>query len=83
MLACLGIEDFRDKKLVVMKLIAFLEKLLLEILGSDVAEPCRGLGIYLGLHVDDIRDMSLVILVVLEELREILRVRSVFPSIGH
>ncbi len=66
-----------------MKLIAFLEKLLLEILGSDVAEPGRCLGIDLGLHVDDIRDVSLIILVVLEELREILRVRSVFPSIGH
>ena len=66
-----------------MKVIAFLEKLLFEILGSDVAEAGRCLGIDLWLHIDDIRDVSLVILVILEELREILGVRSVFPSIGH
>jgi hypothetical protein len=37
-----------------MQLVAFLEKLLLEVLGSDVAETGWGLGVDLGLHIDDI-----------------------------
>ena len=65
-----------------MQLVALLEKLLLEVLGSDVAEAGRCLGVNLGLHVDNIRDVPLVILVVLEELREVLGIRSVFPGNG-
>lgn len=65
-----------------MQLVPFLEKLLLEVLGSDVAEAGWGLGVDLGFHVDNIRDVPLVILVVLEELREVLGIRSVFPGNG-
>ena len=65
-----------------MQLVPFLEKLLLEVLGSNVAETGRCLGVDLGLHVDDIRDVPLVILVVLEELWEVLGIRSVFPCNG-
>ena len=63
-----------------MQLVTFLEKLLFEVLGSNVAEAGRCLGVNLGFHVDNIRDVPLVILVVLEELREVLGVRSVFPG---
>jgi hypothetical protein len=78
----LGIQNFGYEELVVVQLVPFLEKLLLEVLGSDVAEARRGLGVDLGLHIDDIRDVPLVVLVVLEELREVLGVRSVFPGNG-
>ena len=47
------------------------EELLLEILGPDVIEPCGGLIVDEGPHIDDICDVPLVVLMLLEELREI------------
>ena len=65
-----------------MQLISFLEKLLLEILLPDVIESGGCSAVDKSFGVNDIRDMSLVVLMFLKQLREISRVRSSIAS-GH
>lgn len=77
------IQNFVDKKLVVLELIPSLEELLFEILLSNMIKSGGRTRIHHRLDVNDVRDVPLVVLMLLEQLREIPGVRGPVASGWH
>ena len=58
------VEDLRDQDVVVVEVLSLPEELLFVVLVADVRELGRGSSVYGCFHVDDVADMSFVVLVI-------------------
>ena len=58
------VEDLRDQDVVVVEVLSLPEELLFVVLVADVRELGRGSRVYGCFHVDDVADMSFVVLVI-------------------
>ena len=59
-----GVEDLGDQDVVVVEVLSLPEELLFVVLVADVREFGRGSRVYRRFHVDDVADMSFVVLVI-------------------